>query len=238
MVHLLYLPCPVGALGCRNLLSTPGPPVVSGQIRNFSKSFGRPLTYSTALYTFAHMKTQRKFSGAEFKQQLFFGGSLCSKRAHRVARPLSTKHPLHLILKSSQARGARSFWKKRNAAFIEGALGKFSSKFGIKVIDCVNAGNHLHLTVKLSNRFTYSPFIRALTGAISLRLGGAAGIKKFWDFRPYTRIIVGWKAFLKARDYLAINRLESFGIPRSEARTLVAKAVDPPELAAVRGLSG
>lgn len=81
-----------------------------------------------------------------------------------------------------------------------------SKRFGIKVIDCVNSGNHSHLIVKLSNRFTYSPFIRALTGAICLKVGGK-DTGKFWDFRTNTRIVVGWKGLLKARDYLAINRV-------------------------------
>jgi hypothetical protein len=171
---------------------------------------------------------QLQFNGRRFKRQLFFGGSYCSQRAHRVSRPLTTRHPLHLVLKASVARGARSFWRKDHAKYIDHVTRRFGLKFAVDILDCVNVGNHLHLKIKLASRHTYAPFIRAVTAAIRMRVGGQE-LKRFWDFRPYSRIVEGHRNLLQLNDYLAINRLEGFRLAKVVARRLLQKAVDPPE---------
>lgn len=84
-----------------------------------------------------------------------------------------------------------------------------------------NVGNHLHLHVQLTNRFTYNPFIRAVTGAIAIAVMGSVRRKKFWDRRPFSRIVQSFTAYLRLRSYVRINELESFGISREEARDIV-----------------
>ena len=34
---------------------------------------------------------------------------------------------------------------------------------------------------------------------------------RLWKWRPFTRIVVGWRAFLTARHYLQLNELEATG---------------------------
>lgn len=94
-----------------------------------------------------------------------------------------------------------------------------SRKWGIKVIQFANVGNHLHLVVRIGHRRTYKPFICALTGAIAHRLKG--NIKKFWDYRPFSRVIYGFNAWLSMRDYMVVNQLEGGGVERSFAVILV-----------------
>jgi hypothetical protein len=105
-----------------------------------------------------------------------------------------------------------------------------------------NVGNHLHLHVKLSNRRGYAPFIRALTGAIAMLVSGARrdhGIEgKFWDYRPFTRVIVSLKAFLNLRDYIAINRLEGFGYRRDDARMIIERRRDEARMIIERSRAG
>jgi hypothetical protein len=65
--------------------------------------------------------------------------------------------------------------------------------------------------VKLANRHTYAPFIRAITGSIALavtgrtrwtRVNGGEKTKRFWDYRPFTRIVQSLRAFLNLKDSL------------------------------------
>ncbi len=180
------------------------------------------------------------------KQQAFFkltekayGGTLQNSRAGRLGpRPLHTKNTMHLILKSSKAVGPWSFRSSRNEKQIKVIIRKFSSKFGVKILSLANVGNHLHFQIKLTNRFTYIPFIRAVTAAIAMAITGnnkwnptpKTGKRKnkserFWDYRPFSRIVFGRRGFLTLRDYININQLEGFGLRRDRA-TLILKMVN------------
>tara|TARA_B100001989_G_C24249867_1_gene321528 strand:- start:304 stop:561 length:258 start_codon:yes stop_codon:yes gene_type:complete len=44
---------------------------------------------------------------------------------------------------------------------------------------------------------------------------------KFWDYRPFSRVVQGRKAFLNLEDYITINRMEGLGLPKSQARLLL-----------------
>lgn len=44
---------------------------------------------------------------------------------------------------------------------------------------------------------------------------------KFWDRRPFTRIVIGRRAFLGLKDYIRINNIENFGFARDHARFIV-----------------
>lgn len=174
------------------------------------------------------VKARLKFAGTEFKGKIYFGGKYCTKRAHRVARPLSTKYPIHLVIGSSKAVGDKSFWKKENKVFINESLRKHAGKWGVQVKNCANVGNHLHLFIKLNNLKTYERFVRAFCGALSLKFTGwnknkGVNAEKFFDYRPYTRIVVGLRAFLTMRDYLAINQLEGLGVARPQARLILER---------------
>jgi hypothetical protein len=41
--------------------------------------------------------------------------------------------------------------------------------------------------------------------------------KKFWDRRPFSRIILGFRAALKLKDYVRINQFEGWGLQRERA---------------------
>lgn len=112
-------------------------------------------------------------------------------------------------------------------------ISKFAHKYEVKVYSSANVGNHLHLHIKLSNRFTYYKFIRAITAAIAMAVTGASRwqplrktesqksnrqIKdRFWDYRPFTRVVVGFRGFLNLKDYIEINQMEGFGYDHQRA---------------------
>lgn len=151
------------------------------------------------------------------KNKLAYGGELLKTRAGRQGpRPIDTRNSMHLVLRSSLAKGAWSFARPENYKKIRSILEKFSRKHGIKILSSANVGNHLHLHIQITNRYTYKPFIRAITAAIAMavtkisRWNKAKKKIKFWDYRPFTRVIVGFKALMTMKDYIKINQLEGF----------------------------
>jgi hypothetical protein len=106
-----------------------------------------------------------------------------------------------------------------------------------------NVGNHIHMQIKLSNRYTYKPFIRAITSSIAMAVtginrwtkntgtgrtasfSGAAFKEKFWDYRPFTRVVKSYLGFLNLKDYIKINRLEGEGFSRGAAQVLVRAGI-------------
>jgi REP element-mobilizing transposase RayT len=150
---------------------------------------------------------------------------------------------MHLVLRSSKAVEDMSFKAPHNRGAIEKIISRFSAKYGVRIISLANVGTHLHFHVKIAKRRGYLCFIRAVTAAIAMHVSGKnrwtlkklveparTGVRrrerqhrdKFWDYRPFTRIVDGFRAFLNLRDYIQINQLEGLGVPRHQARFLLA----------------
>lgn len=85
-----------------------------------------------------------------------------------------------------------------------------AQRCGVDVKDYVNVGNHLHLRVKTSHRSLMVRFLRALSGRIprlvmNCKKGQPLGFK-FWDSRPYTKIVAqGLRAFKILHRYFEKN---------------------------------
>ncbi len=167
----------------------------------------------------------------ELQQPKAYGGELMKTRAGRKgARPITTKLTMHLILRSSKAKGLQSFRRDEHDRRIRSLTARYSKRFGVRVLSLANVGNHLHFQIQLTNRQTYPRFIRVLTGAIAMAVTGAqhgrpmqkrVKSERFWDRRPYTRIVQSFRALLNLKDYLEINRLEGFGYSKEDARMLI-----------------
>lgn len=164
------------------------------------------------------------------KSSLSYGGELLKKRKGRTSgRPLSTKETLHLVLRSSKAITNWSFKTPKNEKIISQIVSSFAETHGVQIISMANVGNHLHMQIKLRHRQDYKKFIRAITAAIAMKITGMSrwiskeslGLTKFWDYRPFTRIVKSFTARLNLRDYIEINKLEGFGYHRGEARFLI-----------------
>lgn len=185
------------------------------------------LTLSPSWYTFVHMSSRKQLHLIK-PSSLSYGGELLKTRKGRSqGRPIDTKATMHLVLRSSQAKGAFSFRRKKNELAISNIVAKFSAKFGIEVLSLANVGNHLHFHIRIKRRRAYYGFIRAITSAIRMaivgspRWGGALIEGKFWDERPFSRVIRGRRAFLTLQGYVFINQLEGKGVSRSHARTFI-----------------
>ena len=135
----------------------------------------------------------------------------------KKARPIATKKPMHLIFRSSRAKGAWSFLHSKNRAQIERHLEATAHRFGVKVYRFANVGNHFHLLVQARKRQDLQNFLRVFAqGVVFLVTKARKGhpVGKFWDALAYSRIVEwgrDWKGML---DYVGKNLLEARGFPR------------------------
>lgn len=116
--------------------------------------------------------------------------------------------------------------KKRNLADkIWDIIEKHALKNNVRVYEYANAGNHLHLLIRVKRRDDYQRFIRSITGLIARAVKGCQKgnplKKKFWDARPFTRIVsFSGDQFRKVKMYLARNRMEALGFVRYQPRNV------------------
>ncbi len=166
------------------------------------------------------MKSQLSFKGFNSPKSYFGGSLLVGKR--KSARPLSSKCALHLILKSSRAKGSSSFLKHQKQ--IRFQLDKQAKRFGVRIYRYSNVGNHLHLLIRIHSRREYKKFIRAISsliqGIVTKTLGANQKKRRektrrekeiFWDFRPFSRVVSWGRDFKIAANYVIKNTLEVLG---------------------------
>lgn len=152
-------------------------------------------------------RTARQLSLFNDKRQAAFGGGRL-KSHPKQARPLSTKAPIHLVLRSENARGARSFLRVPKDA--RRIFERTCAKRGIKIYKYANVGNHFHVVLRLTKLFQWKPFIRELTSRLAALVEGQA---RFWTGRPFTRIVHGWgKNFRTVISYVVLNQMEAAGL--------------------------
>lgn len=155
-----------------------------------------------------------------------YGGDLRKNAKNRGARPLASRQTIHLVMRSTKAKEALSFTRHR--ALIRHLVEAQANNASVKVISWANVGNHLHLHIQLPRAFrsSYKTFIRGLTGAIALKFSGANKNNKvvreskdrFWDQRPFTRVLSSWREYANLRHYVLANQFEGLGFDREEAR--------------------
>lgn len=157
----------------------------------------------------------RNFDLFKDKTPAMFGGANLKSHA-KSRRPLSAKHAVHLVLKSEHARGAKSLLGPRNAKKIDAIVHSQAKKAGVRVYHYVNVGGHLHLVIRIHGRQSYAKFIRAVTGLIARHVLGAernaAKGLKFWQARPFTRLVTWGRDYNRLRGYyMEKNRLDAVG---------------------------
>ncbi len=149
-----------------------------------------------------------------------FGGSLLEGK-RKAERPLSTKHPLHLILKSS----CSGVFNPGNIS-LEKLIRSQAKKFGIKIYELALNWSHIHFILKIESRKDYNKFIRSLTAALAKRIRKLKPhLEVIFDLRPFTRIISWGRDFKRVLEYALLNQMEAFGlVKRPKKRTKKTKA--------------
>jgi REP element-mobilizing transposase RayT len=179
-------------------------------------------------------RPKQLFLDKKFNVKRSFGGSLLCNSNAKTARPISTKESMHIVLRSSLAKGIYSMLKNDKAKRIRQAVDAQAKRFHIKIYEFANVGNHLHILVKASHRQLFKSFLRAISGLIAritlgVEKGSAKGIK-FWDQRPFTRIVSWANDFKIARSYVVQNFNEALGFVPYTPRKYKVKPVRRPDL--------
>ena len=174
------------------------------------------------------MKRQKQYAfkgkGLE-KPRDWFGGNTFGKSKKtnpKTARPLSSKLPLHITLRTDTKNSMR---KPKAFGLVHEIMIRTMKKHGVTLYDYSNVGNHLHILAKIPHVKRWPAFIRELTGRLSQEMQGLKGQEKglkYWAHRPHTRVVQGWKkAFKIVKEYIHLNDLEAEGfISRKDFKRL------------------
>lgn len=154
------------------------------------------------------MHSQLQFFKTHWKHRYCHGGILRRSRKGRGARPLSGKDPLHLVLKANR----RTLRSAATYATIRQTTKRYAQRFFVKIEQISVQQDHVHLLIRCSKRSLYKKFFRVLAGQIAQSVTHTYRRKRegqrFWKYRPFTRVIKGWKPYLLVKDYIQLNEKE------------------------------
>jgi REP element-mobilizing transposase RayT len=140
-----------------------------------------------------------------FEKRIAVHGGNLGKGKRKTRRPIAIKTPMHLILKSDNAKGRLSLLRRENASFIRSFLPKLAKRHMVRVYEFSNVGNHLHLAVLAKHRRLFQNFLRILGAQIAVKVTGAkkgSPTGKFWTQPAFTRIVAGAADFWAVRLYV------------------------------------
>lgn len=156
-----------------------------------------------------------------------YGGVLRNLQSGRGSRPLSSRDPHHLVykvdrsvLREKSLRGYRSF------ALVTKVIHKYSFRFSVKLEQMSIQGDHIHILVRCRSRRKLQSFFRVTTGQIAQLFGKEGLLKKvtdttgskilkkgtrLWRYRPFSRVVRGWRGYQIVRNYIQLNEKEALG---------------------------
>ncbi len=149
------------------------------------------------------------------------GGEL-ARGKRKTARPIDPKQALHVVLRSSKARGQHSMLHPKHCDRIHELTVKTAKRLGVRLYRYANVGNHIHLLIRVPSRLVWRRFMRELAGGIALIVTGAKkgdalspneSGRGFWDHLVFTRIVSFGRDFKNMGRYLIKNLFESAGVP-------------------------
>ncbi|MDR3608319.1 MAG: transposase [Oligoflexia bacterium] len=150
------------------------------------------------------------------------GGDLAQSK-RKTRRPIDPKQALHIVLRASIARGARSLLHPNHCNHVDTFVHKTARKWGVRLYRYANVGNHLHLLVKVPSRTAAQRFLKELAGGIAQLVTGAQKGRAlprkadqergFWDGLAFTRIVQFGRDYAGVARYLVGNLFEAAGIP-------------------------
>ena len=142
-----------------------------------------------------------------------------SRGRRKEYRPLAENKWHHLTLKSEKAKGPWSFLAPKNQAIIKQVLKDKSKKWGVKIAEVANVGNHLHIKLKFRYRKGFQNFLRSITSLIARKITNTKrGNKlkttkhkqnKFWQGLAFTRVLKTSFEVLQLKGYFEANRRQA-----------------------------
>lgn len=158
---------------------------------------------------------QRSFDKPHWQFRYTHGGILRRKRHGRKARPLATKSAIHLVFKIDRQKLKKGFRSPLGFQICNTVIKTYANRFFVKIEQLAICNDHIHLLIRLSRRSLGQNFFRVVAGQIAQNLKNngfwVTDTQSVWKFRPFSRVIIGWKAYLIARDYVRLNAREADG---------------------------
>jgi putative transposase len=116
---------------------------------------------------------------------------------------------------------------------IQKLISVYAKRFFIKVEQASIQNDHIHLLLRAGRRSRFQAFFRVLSGQIAQRLGWMVTdtqgkTEKVWKYRPFSRVVRGWRAYKIVRNYIQLNELEVKGMIPYQKRRL--KGLTPEQL--------
>ncbi len=157
----------------------------------------------------------------------YFGGQhLVGKRKSK--RPLSTKKPIHLVLRSMNFK----IFRPKNQS-LKKLIHQIAQESGVKIYELAINWSHIHFVIKIQSREAYVRFVRVLNSKLTLALASArkrnsshksaskhlqstVNDLKLFTLRPFTRILEWGRDYKNGISYLRLNQKEARGEIRRE----------------------
>jgi REP element-mobilizing transposase RayT len=133
----------------------------------------------------------------------------------KLERPVSTRRPMHVVLKSHRAAGPWSL--RRHDRTVREVLRRMARRFEIRIYDFANVGSHLHLVLRARSREAFQGFLRSFAGIVARRVMGAERGRRtgrFFDGLAWTRVISWGRDYWGLRHYVFRNQIEGEQGPR------------------------
>ncbi len=181
-------------------------------------------------------------------QERAHGGEL-AKGKRKTQRPFDPKQALHVVLRSSKARGELSMLRPQHCNHIATLLDRLKKRWDVSVYRYANVGNHLHLLIRCRSRVSWQGFIRELAGGVAMIVTGAKkgaalvrtktkdgavnAQRGFWDHLVFSRIVNFGRDFEGVALYVLKNLWEGCGVP---VRKLLARGFQILEMSEDGGI--
>ncbi|WP_413293494.1 transposase [Bdellovibrio sp. HCB185ZH] len=150
------------------------------------------------------------------------GGTLRKSSKGRGARPLSTKDPVHLVFKINKTAVTAGLRSPRNFNLINALLKKYARRFFVKIEQLSIQRDHIHILIRGGRRSALLSFFRVVAGQFAQVLTDTFTKQhegeKIWKYRPFTRVVRGFKSYKIVRDYIQLNEREILGRPYSKTQ--------------------
>ena len=116
----------------------------------------------------------------------------------------------------------------RNPCAVEKAL-PYAQRYIVGVEQLSVQGDHIHILLRARRRGAIQDFLRVVAGQIAQQFSRQGlliapvvtdgRLSRLWRYRPFTRVVRGWRAYRIVRDYIRLNEKEITGqIPYRKQR--------------------
>ncbi len=148
--------------------------------------------------------------------------------ASRKSRPVMMNQSMHITMRSDVAKGRFNLY--RHERRLNTLIKAIAISHGVHIYKMANAGNHIHIHLRIRRRILWKGFISGLMGGIVRAVGyrrtmhnsdGTMTVgRAFWSARPHSRVVWPGRDFNQLNDYITLNQLEAAGVvpPRKSMR--------------------